>query len=65
MADNPPIQIVASGDSRPSANRRCWPAQQALEKMVQGVFKDLGHETHRAHEPDLNTGHGFIDSQAR
>lgn len=65
MAHNPPIQIVASGDSRPGANRRCWPAQQALEKMVQGVLNDLGHETHRAHEPDPTAGHGFIDSQAR
>lgn len=65
MTTAPPILIVASGDSRPSANRRCWPAQQALEAIVQSTLSDLGHTTRRAHAPDPEAGHGFIDGQAR
>jgi len=59
------IYLVASGDSRPAANRRCWPAQAALEARVIGAFADLGRAVVRAHEPSEAMGHGFIDSQAR
>ncbi len=65
MTERRPILIVASGDSRPRANRRCWPAQQALEAAVAAAMAALGRETRRAHAPDLDAGHGFIDGQAR
>jgi L-fucose isomerase-like protein len=61
----PPIVLVASGDSRLSANRVCWPAQSALEALIAGVFAQLGRELERAHLFDPVAGHGFIDSQAR
>lgn len=60
-----PIVLVASGDSRLSANRVCWPAQEALESVVTGVFQDLGRDVRRAHALDPAKGHGFIDGQAR
>jgi hypothetical protein len=67
---NPPgtfvqITLVASGDSRLSANRVCWPAQEALEAAVTRLFADLGHEVVRGHPIDPVLGHGFIDGQAR
>ena len=65
MADKTPSLVVARGDSRPRANCRCWPAQQALEETVRTALDGLGHETRRAHAPDQDAGHGFIDSQAR
>ena len=60
-----PIVLVASGDSRLPANRGCWPAQEALEAIVSRVFQALGRNVRRAHAVDPDTGHGFIDSQAR
>lgn len=60
-----PIVLVASGDSRLSANRVCWPAQEALESIVTNVFQDLGRGVRRAHALDPVKGHGFIDGQAR
>ena len=60
-----PIVLVASGDSRLSANRVCWPAQDALEATVSRVFGELGREVRRGHAVDPAKGHGFIDSQAR
>ena len=60
-----PIVLVASGDSRLPANRVCWPAQEALEGVVQRVFGTLGRQVRRGHAVDLDKGHGFIDSQAR
>ena len=60
-----PIVLVASGDSRLSANRVCWPAQQALETIVTRAFGELGREVRRAHPIDPIKGHGFIDGQAR
>ena len=60
-----PIVLVASGDSRLPANRVCWPAQEALEGVVQRVFGTLGRQVRRGHAVDPDKGHGFIDSQAR
>ena len=60
-----PIVLVASGDSRLSANRVCWPAQAQLESTVTAVFKEFGRDVRRAHAVDAATGHGFIDGQAR
>ena len=61
----PDIFLVASGDSRAAANRRCWPAQAALEATVDRAFADLGRRVVRAHQVDPSQGHGFIDGQAR
>lgn len=60
-----PIVLVASGDSRLSANRVCWPAQARLEAVVTQAFRALGREVVRGHAVDPVTGHGFIDGQAR
>jgi L-fucose isomerase-like protein len=61
----PAIHLVASGDSRPAANRQCWPAQQALEATVECVLAGFGRRVVRAHPFDPVAGHGFIDGQAR
>jgi L-fucose isomerase-like protein len=59
------IVLVASGDSRLSANQRCWPAQEALEKAVGKAFGELGARIVRGHAYDPVKKHGFIDGQAR
>jgi len=59
-----PVQLVASGDSRLSANQKCWPAQKALEESLQGAVEKLGYRLERAHQV-TDQGHGFIDSQKR
>ncbi|MFN3148384.1 L-fucose/L-arabinose isomerase family protein [Bremerella sp.] len=61
---HPPVQLVASGDSRLSANQKCWPAQQALEKALRTAVEKLGYRLQRAHQV-TDDGHGFIDSQKR
>lgn len=58
-----PIFLVASGDLRLSANRVCWPAQQAAEAAVTAAIRRSGHDVQRAHPFDSSKGHGFIDSQ--
>lgn len=59
------IVLVASGDSRLSANQVCWPAQAALEATVTRAFAALGRRVVRGHPVDPVKGHGFIDGQAR
>jgi L-fucose isomerase-like protein len=59
------IVLVASGDSRLSANRVCWPAQAALEETVTRTFAALGRRVVRGHPVDPVKGHGFIDGQAK
>ncbi len=59
------VVLVASGDSRITANQRCWPAQEALEKAVTGAFADLGARVTRGHPYDPVKKHGFIDGQAK
>jgi len=59
------VVLVASGDSRISANQRCWPAQQTLEKAVDKAFGELGARITRGHSYDPDKKHGFIDGQAR
>ena len=59
------IVLVASGDSRLSANQRCWPAQDALEAHVVRAFGELGRKVVRGHAYDAEKKHGFIDGQAR
>lgn len=58
------ICLVASGDSRLSANRLCWPAQAALEDAVCRALAALGCAVSRGHAVDPVKGHGFLDSQA-
>ncbi len=62
---HPDVHLVASGDSRPAANRQCWPAQQALEATIERVLGEFGRRVVRGHPVDPLAGHGFIDGQAR
>ncbi len=57
------IQLVASGDLRLSANRVCWPAQEAMEQALAGALKAEGFEVVRAHPYKTEERHGFISSQ--
>lgn len=57
------IHLVASGDSRLSANQNCWPAQKNMEDQLEAVVRELGHEIVRAHPYKENEKHGFIASQ--
>ena len=59
------ILLVANGDLRLSANRKCWPAQQEAEDKLTAAISKLGHTVVRAHEYDAQKEHGFIDSQKR
>ncbi len=59
-----PIHLVASGDLRASANRVCWPAQQAMEAALGRAITACGHRVRRAHPFKPAAGHGFIASQA-
>jgi hypothetical protein len=60
-----PIYMVASGDLRLSANRKCWPAQERVEQAVIAGIAREGREVRRAHAYDPASQHGFIDSQKR
>lgn len=57
------VYLVASGDLRLSANRMCWPAQDALERELTAALQGFGYEMRRAHSFLPEKGHGFIDSQ--
>jgi len=59
------VLLVASGDLRPAANRKCWPAQQQLEEALTAAVADAGFRLLRAHPIDEKAGHGFIASQAQ
>ena len=58
------VMMIANGDHRESANRRCWPAQAELESKLTTAFASRGTELVRAHAYDEHQGHGFIASQA-
>ena len=55
--------LVASGDSRHSANQVCWAAQDEAEKKIIAAFAAEGIQVKRAHPCDPALGHGFIWSQ--
>lgn len=57
------VFLVASGDLRPSANEQCWPAQEAMEKLLTAAFAAEGIKLRRAHPYDAAGKHGFIQSQ--
>jgi hypothetical protein len=59
------IYLVASGDLRLSANKKCWPAQEHVEREVIAAIQREGREVVRAHPYDPRLQHGFIDSQRR
>jgi hypothetical protein len=52
-----PVILIASGDLRPSANLKCWPAQQKMEAEVMAAVRAEGGEIRRGHAD------GFIASQ--
>jgi hypothetical protein len=58
-----PIQLVASGDLRLSANQVCWPAQRAMEAALGRAVAAEGGRVVRAHPFKRREGHGFIASQ--
>src|SRR5262245_30425226 len=57
------VYLVASGDLRLSANQRCWPAQQEMERTLGRAISEAGYNLVRAHQEQPGAGHGFIDSQ--
>jgi hypothetical protein len=57
------IYLVANGDLRLSANRKCWAAQQQAEQAIMEAIRREGRQIERAHPFDEARGHGFIDSQ--
>ncbi len=59
------ILLVANGDLRLSANRKCWPAQQEVEEKLTAAIEREGYSVRRAHDFDATKEHGFIDSQKR
>src|SRR5262245_25928235 len=65
MGTDRDLVLVASGDSRLSANRVCWPAQEELELAITRTFAELGRGVVRGHPFDHTKQHGFIDGQAR
>jgi hypothetical protein len=58
-----PIQLIASGDLRLSANQKCWPAQQEMERQLSAAVAAAGYEIVRAHPYKEDVQHGFIASQ--
>ncbi|MBP7141664.1 MAG: fucose isomerase [Opitutaceae bacterium] len=57
------IYLIANGDLRQSANEKCWPAQEAMEKKLTATLKSLGYTLRRAHPYVPALKHGFIGSQ--
>lgn len=61
------VVLIASGDSRVSANTVCWPAQRALEDEARGAFARLGWSVQRGSPERWSDAepHGFVSSQAQ
>src|SRR4051812_10650835 len=57
------IQLIANGDLRLTANQKCWPAQDAMEKALAAAVAAEGYEIRRAHPFKKSESHGFIGSQ--
>ncbi len=55
--------LIASGDSRLSANQTCWAAQAEMEQKIVAAFADAGMAVKRAHPYDPELKHGFIWNQ--
>ena len=63
MLNHNTVFLIASGDLRLSANQKCWPEQQMVERAVRRAIQAEGYLVRRAHAPDPVKAHGFIDSQ--
>jgi len=61
--DSRSILLIANGDLRASANEKCWPEQEKMERKLTEVIASLGHKLERAHAYDPAVRHGFISSQ--
>ncbi|WP_246233352.1 hypothetical protein [Aurantimonas aggregata] len=57
------VTLVANGDLRESANVKCWPAQEEMEKALAGALARFGAGVARAHPFKPELGHGFIATQ--
>jgi hypothetical protein len=57
------IYLVASGDLRESANRKCEAEQQEMERKLIAAVQSAGGRIKRAHGFRPEVGHSFIDSQ--
>src|SRR6202453_1775916 len=58
-----PIQLIASGDLRASANQKCEAEQLKMEASLIAAVEKLGGAVQRAHGFREEVGHSFIDSQ--
>jgi L-fucose isomerase-like protein len=58
-----PIQLIASGDLRASANQKCEAEQLKMEASLTAAIEKLGGQVQRAHGFREDVGHSFIDSQ--
>jgi L-fucose isomerase-like protein len=58
-----PIQLIASGDLRASANQKCEAEQLKMEASLTAAIEKLGGQVQRAHGFREEVGHSFIDSQ--
>ncbi|HZW10272.1 MAG TPA: fucose isomerase [Phycisphaerales bacterium] len=58
--------MIASGDSRPSANAACWSTQRETERAARAAFEALGWSVVRGSPERWSDAepHGFIFSQA-
>ena len=57
------VTLIANGDLRLSANRKCWPEQEKVEAAVTQAIEAEGYRVVRGHPVDPAKKHGFIDSQ--
>ncbi|HRE99191.1 MAG TPA: fucose isomerase [Pirellulaceae bacterium] len=57
------VLLIANGDLRLSANRKCWEAQAAMERELAEAVAACGRSLRRAHPFKKREGHGFIGSQ--
>jgi hypothetical protein len=57
------VVLVASGDLRDSANKKCWPAQHAMEQQLIAALAAEGYTVRRGHPYDPELQHGFIWNQ--
>ncbi|HEX8913792.1 MAG TPA: hypothetical protein VF796_15640 [Humisphaera sp.] len=57
------VQLIANGDLRQTANRKCWPEQAKMEAALAAAVAEAGYDLVRAHPFKESDGHGFIGSQ--
>ncbi len=62
-ADKTDVLLIANGDLRLSANRKCWAAQHEMETQLSDAVAACGYRLLRAHPFKEHEGHGFIASQ--